>query len=147
MLSEFQFTEARNDFSNLYNEVYNALKPVIVRRKQKEQVLLMRIDLQKVLLEEFKLKPKKLTENDGSITLALDEIELYVNADTTEKAVEELIQDIKNYAQDYIQRPQLFLNAPNRRSHFPYILRVLLCDNDDEIKSLSQSNTRNIYGK
>jgi PHD/YefM family antitoxin component YafN of YafNO toxin-antitoxin module len=136
MLSEFQFTEARNDFSNLYNEVYNALKPVIVRRKQKEQVLLMRIDLQKVLLEEFKLKPKKLTENDGSITLALDEIELYVNADTTEKAVEELIQDIKNYAQDYIQRPQLFLNAPNRRSHFPYILRVLLCDNDDEIKSL-----------
>lgn len=107
-----------------------------VRRKQKEQVLLVRTDLQKVLLEEYKLKPKKIAEDDGSIILALDEIELYVNADTTEKAIEELIQDIKNYAQDYIQRPQLFLNAPNRRSHFPYILRVLLCDNDDEIKSL-----------
>ena len=92
--------------------------------------------MQKELLEEYRLKPKKLSENDGSITLALDEIELYVNADTIEDAVRELIQDLKIYAQDYIRRPQLFLNAPNRRSHFPYILRVLLCDNDDEVKAL-----------
>lgn len=136
MLAEIKFTEARNDFSNLYNEVYNGLKPIIIRRKQAEQVLLIRTDLQKELLEEYRLKPKKLSENDGSITLALDEIELYVNADTVEDAVRELIQDLKIYAQDYIQRPQLFLNAPNRRSHFPYILRVLLCDNDDEVKAL-----------
>ena len=136
MLAEIKFTEARNDFSNLYNEVYNGLKPIIIRRKQAEQVLLMRTDLQKELLEEYRLKPKKLSENDGSITLALDEIELYVNADTIEDAVRELIQDLKIYAQDYIRRPQLFLNAPNRRSHFPYILRVLLCDNDDEVKAL-----------
>lgn len=136
MLAEIKFTEARNDFSNLYNEVYNGLKPIIIRRKQAEQVLLIRTDLQKELLEEYRLKPKKLSENDGSITLALDEIELYVNADTIEDAVRELIQDLKIYAQDYIQRPQLFLNAPNRRSHFPYILRVLLCDNDDEVKAL-----------
>jgi antitoxin YefM len=136
MLAEIKFTDARNDFSNLYNEVYNGLKPIIIRRKQAEQVLLMRTDLQKELLEEYRLKPKKLSENDGSITLALDEIELYVNADTIEDAVRELIQDLKIYAQDYIRRPQLFLNAPNRRSHFPYILRVLLCDNDDEVKAL-----------
>ena len=136
MLAEIKFTDARNDFSNLYNEVYNGLKPIIIRRKQAEQVLLIRTDLQKELLEEYRLKPKKLSENDGSITLALDEIELYVNADTIEDAVRELIQDLKIYAQDYIRRPQLFLNAPNRRSHFPYILRVLLCDNDDEVKAL-----------
>lgn len=136
MLAEVKFTEARNDFSNLYNKVYNELNPVIVRRKKTEQVILLPIDLQKLLLEEFKLKPKKLSEDDGSITLALDEMEIYANADTMENAVAELIQDIKYYAQDYINRPHLFLNAPNRRSHFPYILRVLLCDNDDEIRAL-----------
>jgi antitoxin YefM len=136
MLAEVKFTEARNDFSNLYNKVYNELNPVIVRRKQTEQVILLPIDLQKLLLEEYKLTPKKLSEDDGSITLALDEMEIYANADTIENAVADLIQDIKYYALDYIKRLHLFLNAPNRRSHFPYILRVLLCDNDNEIRAL-----------
>lgn len=87
MLAEVKFTEARNDFSNLYNKVYNELNPVIVRRKQTEQVILLPIDLQKLLLEEYKLTPKKLSEDDGSITLALDEMEIYANADTIENAI------------------------------------------------------------
>jgi len=35
-----------------------------------------------------------------------------------------------------MDRSQLFLQAPNRKSHFPYVLKVLLCDNDEEILAL-----------
>ncbi|MBU7005105.1 exoribonuclease R [Phosphitispora fastidiosa] len=139
MLDELQFTDARKDFTSMYNKVFNSYKPMIIKRKQAEEVLLLRTDLQKMLLSNFSLKPEVLNEEDGSVTLALDILEMYVNAETLDKAIIDLVQDLKDYAQDYIGRSQLFLNAPNRRPHFPYVLRILLCENDEEIRSLLET--------
>ncbi|HQD40053.1 MAG: exoribonuclease R [Firmicutes bacterium] len=136
MLSELNLTDARKNFSSLYDRVFNAFKPTIINRKRSEQVLVLRVDQQKMLLSHFSLKPKIILENDNSVTLALDQLELYVNGNTFEEAVDILIDDLKFYAQDYIQRSQLFMHAPNRRSHFPYVLRVLLCENDEEVRNL-----------
>jgi antitoxin YefM len=136
MLTEIQFTEARNQFSTLYDTVFNTFNPAIIKRKQTEEIALLRVDLLKMVLTGFTLQPEILPEKDGSVTLALDQLELYVNNLTFEAALADLIQDLKIYAQDYIERPQLFLQSPNRKGHFPYILSVLLCDNDDEIRSL-----------
>ncbi len=134
MVTELSITDARKGFSSLYDDVFNLFKPAIVKRKESESVLLVRLDLQKKLLTHFSLKPEIIEEEDGSVTLALDELEIYVNDETLEKAANELIDEIKEYAKEYIERSQLFLNAPNRQHHFPYILRILLCDNDEEIR-------------
>lgn len=139
MLNELQFTDARKDFSSMYNEVFNSYKPMIIKRKQAEEVLVLRTDLQKMLLSSFTLKPEIIHEDNGSMTLALDILEMYVNNETLEKALTDLAQDLKIYALDYLNRSQLFLNAPNRRSHFPYVLRILLCENDEEIRSLLET--------
>jgi len=136
MLSELQFTEARNQFSTLYDSVYNSFNPAIVKRKQSEQVAMLRVDLLKMVLEDYKLKPEVIQEDDGSITLALDSLEIYANNSTSDLAAKDLIEDLKIYAKDYLDRSQLFFHAPNRKSHFPYILKILLCDNDLEILTL-----------
>lgn len=136
MLSELNLTEARKEFSSLYDEVFNSYKPAIIKRKKTEEVLVLRVDQQKLLLSNYSLKPEIITEEDGSITLALDQLEIYANGSNLSEAVNDLVNDLKIYASDYIQRSQLFLNAPNRKSHFPFILRVLLCDSDDEIRKL-----------
>lgn len=136
MLAELNITDARKEFSSLYDQVFNAFKPAIIKRKQSEEVMVLRVDLQKMLLSNYSLKPEIISEDDGSVTLALDELELYTNSPTLEDAINELVNDLKYYASDYLQRSQLFLNAPNRRSHFPYILRILLCDSDEELREL-----------
>jgi antitoxin YefM len=136
MLSELQFTEARNQFSTLYDSVFNSFNPAIVKRKQTEQVAMLRVDLLKMVLEDYKLNPEVLQEDDGSITLALDSLDIYANNSTLDLAIKDLIEDLKIYAQDYLDRSQLFFHAPNRKPHFPYILRILLCDNDEEIRTL-----------
>lgn len=136
MLSELNLTEARKGFSSLYDQVFNTFKPAIINRKKSERVLVLRVDLQKMLLSHFSLIPEIISEENNSVTLSLDQLELYVNGNSFEEAVDILIADLKFYAQDYIQRSQLFLHAPNRRSHFPYVLRVLLCENDEEIRNL-----------
>ena len=136
MLSELNLTEARKGFSSLYDRVFNTFKPTVITRKGSEQVLLLRVDLQKSLLSHFSLKPEIISENDGSVTLSLDHLELYVNGETLVEAINLMTDDLKFYAEDYIERSQLFLHAPNRSSHFPYVLRVLLCNNDEEIRDL-----------
>lgn len=136
MLSELQFTEARNQFSTLYDSVFNLYSPAIVKRKQTEQVAMLRVDLLKLVLEDYELKPEIIQEDDGSLTLTLDSLELYANNTTLDLATKDLIEDLKIYAQDYLDRSQLFLHAPNRKPHFPYVLRILLCDSDDEIRTL-----------
>ena len=136
MLSELQFTEARNQFSTLYDSVFNSFNPAIVKRKQTEQVAMLRVDLLKMVLEDYKLNPEVIQEDDGSITLALDSLELYSNNSTLDLATKDLIEDLKIYAQDYLDRSQLFFHSPNRKPHFPYVLKILLCDNDEEIRKL-----------
>lgn len=136
MLTELKFTDARKDFSSLYNQVYNAFKPAVIKRNQKEELMILRTDLQKLLLTNFSLKPEILHEEDDSVTLALDQLEVYANGETLEHAIKNLIEDLKVYASDYLERSQLFLNAPNRRPHFPYILRILLAENDQEIHEM-----------
>ncbi|MDR3542946.1 MAG: exoribonuclease R [Desulfosporosinus sp.] len=136
MLSELQFTEARNQFSTLYDSVFNSFNPTIVKRKQTEQVALLRVDLLKMILADYKLNPEIIQEDDGSITLALDSLEMYANNSTLDLAACDLVEELKIYSQDYIDRSQLFLQAPNRKSHFPYVLKVLLCDSGTEIRAL-----------
>ena len=136
MLSELQFTEARNQFSTLYDSVFNSFNPAIVKRKQTEQVAMLRVDLLKMVLEDYKLNPEVMQEDDGSVTLALDSLELYANNSTLDLATKDLIEDLKIYAQDYLDRSQLFFHSPNRKPHFPYVLKILLCDNDEEIRKL-----------
>ena len=136
MLAELNFTNARNNLSSVYDEVYNDLKPIIIRRNVKEQVIMLRTDLQKLLLSNFSLKPEVLPEEDGSITLAIDLIDISINADSLDQAKQEMAKELSLYARDYMERSQLFLNAPNRRSHFPYVLRILLCDNVEEVGQL-----------
>lgn len=136
MLTEHNLTEARKELSSLYDAVFNTYKPTIIKRKKTEEILLLRVDLQKMLLTHFSLKPEVIPEDDQSITLALDHLEIYVNGATLEDAVKELISELKYYARDYIERSQLFLHAPNRRAHFPYVLRVILCETDEEVRDL-----------
>lgn len=136
MLSELNLTDARKEFSSLYDQVFNSFQPAIIKRKKSEEVILLRVDQQRILLANYSLKPEIIPENDGSITLALDNLEIYSNGSSLEDAIKGLIDDLKVYASDYLQRSQLFLNAPNRKSHFPYVLRVLLSDSDDEIRDL-----------
>ncbi|MGB9887398.1 MAG: exoribonuclease R [Moorellales bacterium] len=136
MLPEVQFSEARRQFSALYDSIYNALRPAVVRRGRDEEVLLLRKDMLGSLLERFPFRVELLREDDGSVTLALDQLDLAVNAGSLDEAVKELVKELRMYAQDYLERAPLFLNAPNRRAHLPYVLRIALCRSEDEVRAL-----------
>lgn len=51
-----------------------------------------------------------------------------------EEAVKALVADLQQYAGDYLNRASLYLRASNRRFHFPYVLKILLARDVDEIR-------------
>ena len=135
-LKEASFSEARSQLSRLFDEVIEDLRPVLIRRKGREEALLLRRDNLEVLLEPFTLTVQVMPEDDGSVTIAVDELEWAINAPTREAAVEELLEDLRQYAGDYLARAPVFLRAPNRRTHFPYVLRILLASTDEQIRRM-----------
>jgi len=136
MLTATSFSEARSRLSRLFDEVIEELRPVLIRRKGREEALLLRRENLEVLLEPFTLTAQVVREDDGSVTIAVDELEWAVNAPTQEAATQELVNDLYRYAGDYLTRAPVFLRAPNRRAHFPYVLRILLAPTDEQVRRM-----------
>ncbi|MBM4027794.1 MAG: exoribonuclease R, partial [Planctomycetes bacterium] len=134
MLIPTRFSEARSRFSRLFDEAVEELRPALVRRgARQEAVLISREDLE-VLLLPFTLRPQVMREDDGSVTITVDELDWATNAASVEEATGVLVADLRQYAEDYLERASLFLRAPNRRPHFPYVLRIVLARNEEEIR-------------
>jgi len=141
MFFELEFSEAISDFSGVLDRVQNLVPVVIKPRKQSEKhTFLLNESLIQQLLQGVKFEVKGLREEDGSITLGMDELELYANGETEEKALEELVKDTMIYAQEYMEDPNRYFNAPNRRHHFPYLFKVLLCNKKEEVKQMLLEN-------
>lgn len=137
MLTEVKFSDARANLTGVIDSVQNLIPMVIKPRKSSETntIMLSQVMLG-ILLNNFKFDLDIIVEDDESFTLSLDTLELYVNAKTKESAMAELVEDVLGYAQRYIQNPAMYLNAPNRRGHLPYVLRVLLCDSPEQVAQL-----------
>jgi antitoxin YefM len=127
-----QFTDARRNFTDVFDTVVNKQKPLLVNRR-KDDVFMIERQMQKEVLRRYTTAAEELPEDNGSVTIAVDELDIAVNGATRDQALQELVQELKVYAEDYVARLPLFLNSPNRRPHLPFILRVQLADNDAEI--------------
>jgi predicted RNase H-like HicB family nuclease len=80
-----------------------------------------------------------------SILLALDgekycaycpELDLVTEMDTPEKAIADMIEAIKDYAEEYMEDIELYSKSPNRAHHLPYIKTISACKSDWELRML-----------
>ena len=90
--------------------------------------------------------PKILTfEKRLTVILARDEegfcaycpeLDLVTEMNTAEEALEDLIEGMKDYAEEFMADLPLYASSPNRAHHLPYIKEITACKNDWEIKML-----------
>ena len=57
------------------------------------------------------------TEDDGSITLSMDDMDLVVNAPSKEAAIKALCRDMVEHAEEYRKAFAMYSAAPNRAAH------------------------------
>ena len=64
-------------------------------------------------------------EQNGSFSGTLEDVEITGNAETLEALMEILASYLVEYAQDYLAEFNRYFHSPNRRAHFPYIMKAV----------------------
>ena len=88
------------------------------------------------ILAQFEFTAEEFTEDNGSVTLSLNEIDLIENGKNKEEAINKMAAGILEYSQDYYNDFDFWYSAPNRRSHLPYVLKALLLNDVEKIGGL-----------
>ena len=64
------------------------------------------------------------------------ELDLVTEMDDMGDALMAIVEMIKEYAEDYKEREDIYLRSPNRAHHKPYTDRVMACQDEWEIMEL-----------
>jgi antitoxin YefM len=140
MILEYGFSDARSQFTGVIDQVQDNLPLLIRRRKSSEDdTLLISASLfSKALKDIVKagFRTDVILEADDSVTVTLAPFNFGANGATREEAVDQLIDDVILYSEEYLRNRGLYLMSSNRREHLPYIIQVLLCHDKEEIKEL-----------
>jgi predicted RNase H-like HicB family nuclease len=67
---------------------------------------------------------------------ACPELDLATAGDREDEAVEDLVESMEEYVQDYLERLDLFASSPNRGAHLPLILSIASCASKADIRGL-----------
>ncbi len=124
--------DVRKDWGNFIDNVVRK-KPIVVKRSR-DYFMGISIPMVVELLKDIKFKFVEFKEDDNSYTLSLEDIDIAVNAATFDEALNLLVSDLKEYCLDYYEELDYWHSAPNRKDHFPLVLKTLVCKSDDELK-------------
>ena len=124
-------TDVRKEWSTICDSVIHD-KPKFIKRTR-DKMWFSNLDTMLQILEAYSFTAKKFTENDGSITLSLNEIDLVENGCDEFSARLALGNAILDYAIDYYKEYSFYIHSPNRKGHVPYIFKALIMDNPKQI--------------
>ncbi|MCL2089161.1 MAG: hypothetical protein FWH14_06735 [Oscillospiraceae bacterium] len=99
-------------------------------------MVLTDVNIIKRMLEAYRFTAEEYVEDDSSVTLSLEEIDLADNGTDKQEALDRLSASILEYAEDYYRDFELFYSAPNRKKHLPYVMKVLSLNDVKKIGEL-----------
>lgn len=130
MLME-QATTVRKEWSAVCDSVIHE-KPKFIKRTR-DKMWFSNLETISELLEAYHFSATKYIEDDGSITLSLNEIDFVENGKDEQEARLNMGNAILEYALDYYNEYEMYSRSPNRKKHIPYIFKALIIDNPEKI--------------
>lgn len=124
-------TDVRKEWSAICDSVIHD-KPKFIKRTR-DKMWFSNLEIMAEILKAYHFTAQKFIEDDGSITLSLNEIDLIENAIDENSARLALGNAILNYSIDYYNDYAFYSHSPNRRGHIPYIFKALIIDSPQNI--------------
>ncbi len=104
-------------------------RPAFISRTH-DYVAMLDAGLLREVFKDYKYHVEIEREDDGSITGYLKELELVENADSKPSFLKKMVDAMKDYALDYYNDFNYWSKSTNRSSQIPYILKLLVCDDN-----------------
>jgi ribonucleotide monophosphatase NagD (HAD superfamily) len=130
-LDAINATDVRKDWGAFIDSVVRK-KPKFIKRSR-DHIFAASTDMLKEMLREYKLTATVYKEENETITAVLEEIDIVSNGNTKEDVLNLLAADLREYAEEYYREFEYWYNAPNRKAHLPYILKILLLNETKDI--------------
>lgn len=124
-------TDVRRNWSEVSESAIRE-KPAFIK-KTRDYMVLSNTKFMNDLLAGYSYTAMKFVEEDGSITLSLNELDLVENAPTEEEAIEVMAKAILEYAADFYAEYNMWASAPNRKHEIPYVFKALILDDISKI--------------
>ena len=135
MLME-QATNVRKEWSAVCDSVIHE-KPKFIKRTR-DKMWFSSLETMKNILDIYQFTAQKWIEEDGTVTLSLNEIDLVENGEDEDAARFKLAQSILEYSVDYYNNYAVYSQSANRKSHIPYIFKALIIDDAKQIGEIIQ---------
>lgn len=135
MLME-QATTVRKEWSAVCDSVIHE-KPKFIKRTR-DKMWLSNLETMSDILQAYQFTALRYFEDDGSVTLSLNEIDLVENGKDEKEACLNLGKSILEYAMDYYNEYEIYSHSPNRKKHIPYIFKALIIDDPQKIGDMLQ---------
>jgi len=127
-------TEARKNWSEVIDQVIRK-KPQFIRRTR-DCMVLADVNFIELILNTYEFSAKTYEEEDGSVTISLNEMDLVENGETLEVAKINLANSILEYAEEFYVDFDYWGSAPNRVKHIPYVFKALIINDSEKIGDL-----------
>ena len=135
MLME-QATTVRREWSAVCDSVIHE-KPKFIKRTR-DKMWFSNLETVNEILQVYQFTVTKYVEEDGSVPLSLNEIDLVENGLDEQDARLKLGQSILEYSMDYYNEYEKYSHSPNRKGHIPYIFKALIADDPQKIGEMIQ---------
>lgn len=124
-------TDVRKNWSKVSESVIRE-KPTFIK-KTRDYMLLSNMEFINELLSGYSFTANKYIEEDGSVTLSLNELDLIENGSDEKEAIHNLSNAILEYATGFYNEFNVWSIAPNRKPEIPYVFKVLVLDDISKI--------------
>lgn len=120
-------SEARKRWADVFSQAVAEGAPVAIERGGDERGLLIGFEELRMLLDRYPFTTETYFEGE-TVTLWLVELQLLGRGDSFDEAHADLTDEVRAYVDEYLADARVYLRAPNRRAHFPWILRAYVAD-------------------
>ncbi len=127
-------TDVRKNWSEVVDRAVRE-KPQFIKRTR-DYLMLSDVNFMELLLDTYHFTAKEETEDDSSVTLSLNEIDLVENGKDEKEAKQRLAESILEYSEDFYIDFNYWGTAPNRKTHIPYVFKALILGNAEKIGEL-----------
>ena len=131
-----QATAIRKEWSAACDSVIHD-KPKFIKRTR-DKMWFSNLETMSEILEAYQFSAIKYIEEDGSVTLSLNEIDLIENGKNEKEARIQLGKAILEYSLDYYNEYGTYSRSPNRKGHIPYIFKAMIIDDPEKIGDMLQ---------
>ncbi len=143
VVKPLNLSDVRDRISDVFTDAVVHHRPVPIARGGKDLGVLLGLEEIARLVEGISFEPEVFKE-ERAVNVWLPEFQIYGRGKDLAAARLDLLNEVRDYVLEYLEEIDSYRAAPNRRAHFPHVIKALVADLSgrlDDVIFADRSNT------